>query len=140
MPLTGGLSSPSDDPLCKTVCFTAPSAAVVNEIIGGSAGDVRGELVALFGRLPNLGGRLLSESFRAGAGKMKAAQSAPELKWLLDSGPGSGTEGDAMASKPSPGYKGGGDNGSEHQVIKMRQLRFRWNLCIHLTFCQRMML
>lgn len=73
------LSGADNDPLCKTVCFTAPS-------IGG---DVRGEMLALFGRLPNLGGSLWSESFRAGNGiKMKTAQSAPELKWLLDAGGG----------------------------------------------------
>lgn len=55
--------------------------------INGTGSDLRGELLALFGRLPNLGGQLLSESFR-GASKMKTAQSAPELKWLLDGGTG----------------------------------------------------
>lgn len=85
------------------MCFTAPSAAAFSEIIGGSAGDLRGELMALFGRLPNLGGRLLSESFRAnGGGKMKTAQSAPELKWLLDGGSGPGNIG---------GGEGGGGGG-----------------------------
>lgn len=74
------LSDADNDPLCKTVCFTAPS-------LSSGASDVRGELLALFGRLPNLGGSLWSESFRAN-NKMKTAQSAPELKWLLDAGGG----------------------------------------------------
>lgn len=66
------LSDQDKDPLSKTVYFNAPS-------VDG------GELLALFGRLPNLGGRLWSETFRA-TPKMKTAQSAPELKWLLDTG------------------------------------------------------
>lgn len=92
------LSDPEDDPLSKTVCFTAPSLAGGADLVGikssGGGGDVRRELLALFGRLPNLGGKLLSESFRGGT-KMKTAQSAPELKWLLDggSGPGGGGRG-----------------------------------------------
>lgn len=78
-------------------------------ISGGK--DVRGELLALFGRLPNLGGQLLSESFRAGAGKMKTAQSAPELKWLLDGGTGPGRAGGAHRPPQPPAAgpdKGGG--------------------------------
>lgn len=74
-------------------------------------GDVRGELLALFGRLPNLGGQLLSESFRGGAGKMKTAQSAPELKWLLDGGTGPGRAGGANRPPQPPAAgpdKGGG--------------------------------
>lgn len=77
----------------------------------GGGGDVRGELLALFGRLPNLGGQLLSESFRAGAGKMKTAQSAPELKWLLDGGTGPGRAGGAHRPPQPPAAgpnKGGG--------------------------------
>lgn len=95
------LSDADVDPLCKTVCFTAPSMA-------GAGGDVRGELLALFGRLPNLGGRLLSESFRKDGGQMKTAQSAPELKWLLD-----GAGGTAAAA--------GGDHGDDcPQVVNAR--------------------
>lgn len=81
-PLSGDTKN---DPLCKTVCFNTPSMANGTDFVG--AVDVRGELLALFGRLPNLGGQLLSESFR-GATKMKTAQSAPELKCLLDNGEG----------------------------------------------------
>jgi len=76
-----------------------------------SGSDVRGELLALFGRLPNLGGQLLSESFRGGAGKMKTAQSAPELKWLLDGGTGPSRAGGAHRPPQPPVAgpdKGGG--------------------------------
>ncbi|XP_050062205.1 uncharacterized protein LOC114119189 [Aphis gossypii] len=115
-PLSGG----DDDPLCKTVCFTAPSLAGGADLVGISSAngsDVRGELLALFGRLPNLGGQLLSESFRAGAGKMKTAQSAPELKWLLDGGTGPGRAGGgparpaAQPAAAGPKDKGGGGGG-----------------------------
>ncbi|KAL4126841.1 hypothetical protein QTP88_011049 [Uroleucon formosanum] len=103
------LSGADDDPLCKTVCFTAGGGG---DLVGvGGGGDVRGELLALFGRLPNLGGQLLSESFRAGAGKMKTAQSAPELKWLLDGGTGPGRAGGAHRPPQPPAAgpnKGGG--------------------------------
>lgn len=90
------LSGTDNDPLCKTVCFTAPSLVGGADLVGihGTGSDLQGELLALFGRLPNLGGQLLSESFR-GASKMKTAQSAPELKWLLDGGTG-------KASGPGP--------------------------------------
>ncbi|KAF0762681.1 Uncharacterized protein FWK35_00010428 [Aphis craccivora] len=116
-PLSGG---DDDDPLCKTVCFTAPSLAGGADLVGinsANGSDVRGELLALFGRLPNLGGQLLSESFRAGAGKMKAAQSAPELKWLLDGGTGPGRAGGgparpaAQPAAAGPKDKGGGGGG-----------------------------
>uniref|UniRef100_A0A2S2PFI9 Uncharacterized protein n=1 Tax=Schizaphis graminum TaxID=13262 RepID=A0A2S2PFI9_SCHGA len=102
-PLSG--AEDADDPLCKTVCFTAPSMAGGAGLVGINApdgGDVRGELLALFGRLPNLGGQLLSESFRGGAGKMKTAQSAPELKWLLDGGTGTGRAGGGPRPAPVP--------------------------------------
>lgn len=99
-PLSGDAD---DDPLCKTVCFNAPSPGNGADFVGiSSAGDVRGELLALFGRLPNLGGQLLSESFRGGA-KMKTAQSAPELKCLLD-GSGEGPE----QLRPGKGGRGPG--------------------------------
>lgn len=115
------LSGTDDDPLCKTVCFTAPSqAGGTADMIGinGANSDVRGELLALFGRLPNLGGQLWSESFR-GNNKMKTAQSAPELKWLLDdssggrgSGPGPmagpGKGGGSLEPMAGPGKGGGG--------------------------------
>jgi len=80
-------------------------------ISAADGGDVRSELLALFGRLPNLGGQLLSESFRAGAGKMKTAQSAPELKWLLDGATGpSRAAGAHRSQQPHPAEpdKGGG--------------------------------
>ncbi|XP_025196845.1 uncharacterized protein LOC112595756 isoform X2 [Melanaphis sacchari] len=102
-PLSGG--DDDDDPLCKTVCFTAPSMVGGADLVGISSangGDVRGELLALFGRLPNLGGQLLSESFRGKAGKMKAAQSAPELKWLLDGNSGGGGGGGGPRPAPAP--------------------------------------
>jgi len=80
-------------------------------ISSADGSDVRGELLALFGRLPNLGGQLLSESFRGGAGKMKTAQSAPELKWLLDGGTGPGRAGGAHRppQPPAAGPDKGGD-------------------------------
>lgn len=120
------LSDPEDDPLSKTVCFTGPSLADGADLVGidSTGGDVRRELLALFGRLPNLGGKLLSESFRGGA-KMKTAQSAPELKWLMDggSGPGGGGRGPgpppnvvapgrAVVKRPNAGNDGGQDAGS----------------------------
>lgn len=73
--------------------------------INGAKSDVRGELLALFGRLPNLGGQLWSESFRSN-NKMKTAQSAPELKWLLD-GSGGG-RGPGPGPMVGPGEGGGG--------------------------------
>lgn len=80
-------------------------------ISAADGSDVRSELLALFGRLPNLGGQLLSESFRAGAGKMKTAQSAPELKWLLDGSTGPGRAAGAHRPQQPPAAepdKGGG--------------------------------
>ncbi|XP_022169197.1 uncharacterized protein LOC111032988 isoform X2 [Myzus persicae] len=105
------LSGADDDPLCKTVCFTAGGGADLVGISAADGGDVRSELLALFGRLPNLGGQLLSESFRGGAGKMKTAQSAPELKWLLDGSNGPGRAGGAQRPPQPPAAgpdKGGG--------------------------------
>lgn len=84
--------------------------------INGTGSDLRGELLALFGRLPNLGGQLLSESFR-GANKMKTAQSAPELKWLLDGGTG-------KASGPGPPVMAGPRNdigGQNPPVIESKK-------------------
>lgn len=111
------LSDPDNDPLSKTVYFTTPSLVNGADLVGindRDGGTVRNELLALFGRLPNLGGQLLSESFRGG--KMKTAQSAPELKWLLDgsTGPGGGGRGgggDGTGPGPAvavPGKVGGG--------------------------------
>lgn len=92
----------------------AGGAANLVGINNADGGDVRGELLALFGRLPNLGGQLLSESFR-GAGKMKTAQSAPELKWLLDGGTGPGRAGGgprpAATKPPAAAPVGGGGAG-----------------------------
>lgn len=103
------LSGTDNDPLSKTVCFTAPSLAGGADLVGinGTGSDLRGELLALFGRLPNLGGQLLSESFRGG-NKMKTAQSAPELKWLLDGGTG-------KASGPGPPVTTGSRNDIRRQ-------------------------
>jgi len=75
--------------------------------------DVRGELLELFGRLPNLGGQLLSESFRKDGSKMKTAQSAPELKWLLD---GAGYGPGPPVPEAGPGKDGGGPEQSRRTV------------------------
>jgi hypothetical protein len=113
------LSDPEDDPLSKTVCFTGPSLADGADLVGISStgGDARRELLALFGRLPNLGGKLLSESFQGT--KMKTAQSAPELKWLMDGGgrgpgppPNVAAPGRSVVKRPAARNDGGRDTGS----------------------------
>lgn len=113
------LSDADDDPLSKTVCFTAPTMAGGAGLVGISTagGDVRDELLALFGRLPNLGGRLLSETFRGS--KMKTAQSAPELKWLLDGngGPGPPPPLPPVAGGTGPGRNDNDDDDDGLQVI-----------------------
>lgn len=148
------LSDANDDPLCKTVCFTAPSMAGGADIVGirNADGDVRGELLALFGRLPNLGGQLLSDSFRkggGGGGKMKTAQSAPELKWLLDGGPGPPTSVAAAGGGPEQGKgaaasaTGDGDDDVDdqlqQQVIKqsLRSCLLEWLSKLMSLFCSQ---
>lgn len=84
--------------------------------ISSAGGDVRDELLALFGRLPNLGGRLLSETYRGG--KMKTAQSAPELKWLMDGNGGPGPPPQPVAGGTGPGrYDDDDDDVDGLQVI-----------------------
>lgn len=81
--------------------------------LNGTNDDVRDRLLTLFGRLPNLGGRLWSETFRNSGGQMKAAKSAPELKSLMDDADDDVThaDDDPKPRAGGPGKKGDGGPG-----------------------------